>query len=63
MPIEHEAYLTFQYGDWHTPKKDIQLSDYANLQKVDFADVQRASFTATEIKKTSKHLKMNQNDS
>jgi len=63
VPIEHEAYLTFQYGDWHTPKKDIQLSDYANLQKVDFADVQRASFTATEIKKTSQHLKMNQNDS
>jgi hypothetical protein len=49
VPLDHEAYLTFQYGDWKTAKKDIQLSDYANLQSVDFADIQQASFTATDI--------------
>ena len=29
VPSEYIEYLTFQYGDWHTPKKDIKLSDYA----------------------------------
>jgi lipopolysaccharide cholinephosphotransferase len=53
VPLKHEAYLTFQYGDWQTPKKDIQLSDYANLQTVEFADVQRASLTVKEIEFTT----------
>lgn len=49
VPNEYEEYLTFQYGNWKVPKKDIQLSDYANLQKVDFADVQKAKFSAKII--------------
>jgi hypothetical protein len=57
VPIKHIDYLTFQYGDWHTPKKNIQLSDYANLQKVEFADIQKASFTATEVVKPTNNKK------
>lgn len=49
VPSEYKEYLTFQYGDWNVPKKDIQLSDYANLQKIDFADVQQAKFSAKII--------------
>lgn len=43
IPCEHDAYLTYQYGDWKTPKQDMQLSDYANLNKVDFNDIKSAS--------------------
>lgn len=49
VPHQHLEYLTFQYGDWNTPKKDIQLSDYANLQNVDFGDIQNAGFKAQTL--------------
>lgn len=49
VPNDFADYLTFLYGDWQTPKKNIQLSDYANLQTVEFDDIQNASFTATDI--------------
>jgi hypothetical protein len=62
VPIKHLEYLTFQYGDWQTPKKDIQLSDYANLQTVEFADIQKASFIATEITEPASTLKIKAND-
>ncbi|MFA3790616.1 LicD family protein [Aliiglaciecola sp. SL4] len=39
VPADYQAYLTFQYGDWETPKKDIKLTDYAHLQEVSFADI------------------------
>ncbi|WP_299074829.1 LicD family protein [uncultured Paraglaciecola sp.] len=49
VPHQHREYLSYQYGDWITPKKDIQLSDYDNLQQVEFADIQAAGFTAQEL--------------
>ena len=49
VPCQHLEYLTFQYGDWQTPKKDIQLSDYAHLQKVEFNDIQNAGFRAQTL--------------
>ena len=48
-PFDHQAYLTFQYGDWKTPKKDMQLSDYANLNRVEFEDVKAAGFRAQSV--------------
>jgi hypothetical protein len=55
VPWAHRDYLGFQYGDWQTPKKDIQLSDYANLRQVDFADIQEAGFRTRTIPKGSEH--------
>lgn len=49
VPSEYEEYLTFQYGDWKVPKKDIQLSDYANLNEISFDDVKKASMTSTLV--------------
>ncbi|NMH59645.1 nucleoside-diphosphate sugar epimerase/dehydratase [Alteromonas ponticola] len=43
VPFEYEAYLTYQYGDWKTPKQNMQLTDYANLNKVEFNDIKEAS--------------------
>ncbi|MEP2654086.1 MAG: LicD family protein [Paraglaciecola sp.] len=39
VPADYLAYLTFQYGDWATPKKDIKLTDYAHLQEISFSDI------------------------
>lgn len=49
VPNEYEAYLTFQYGDWQTPKQNMQLSDYAHINSVDFDDVQSAGLTARKV--------------
>lgn len=49
VPDMHESYLSFQYGNWRKPKKNISLDDYANLQEVSFSDVQEAGITAQEI--------------
>lgn len=49
VPFAHEQYLTFQYGDWKTPLKNMQLSDYANLNQVDFADIQKAGIKAQTV--------------
>lgn len=49
VPFLYLDYLSFQYGNWQVPKKDIQLSDYANLNSVEFADIQRAGFSAQAI--------------
>ena len=29
-PNDYEAFLTFMYGDWHTPKKMTKITEYAN---------------------------------
>lgn len=34
VPYAYKEYLHFLYGDWHIPKKDISMCDYANLGKV-----------------------------
>jgi lipopolysaccharide cholinephosphotransferase len=39
VPSQYIEYLTFQYGDWNTPKKDIKLTDYAHLQEVSFDEI------------------------
>jgi lipopolysaccharide cholinephosphotransferase len=39
VPAQYIEYLTFQYGDWNTPKKDIKLTDYAHLQEVGFDEI------------------------
>ncbi len=36
VPYDYENYLTFLYGNWKIPKKDITMADYANLGKVEF---------------------------
>ncbi|MDX4062312.1 LicD family protein [Aliarcobacter skirrowii] len=35
VPYDYENYLTFLYGNWKIPKKDITMADYANLGKVE----------------------------
>ncbi|GAA0366829.1 hypothetical protein GCM10009092_33970 [Bowmanella denitrificans] len=51
VPLDYEDYLTFQYGDWKTPKKDMQLTDYANLNTVSFQEVELASLQSVIIQK------------
>ena len=36
VPYDYENYLTFLYGNWKIPKKNITMADYANLGKVDY---------------------------
>ncbi|QDG37697.1 hypothetical protein FJN14_04195 [Alteromonas mediterranea] len=37
VPYNAQEYLRFVYGDdWHTPKRNITFSDYANIQNVEF---------------------------
>jgi hypothetical protein len=43
VPNEFREYLTFQYGDWKTPKRDMQLSDYAHLNEIPFEQVKEAA--------------------
>ena len=39
VPAKYKEYLSFLYGDWQTPKKDIQFDDYANLQSVSMDEI------------------------
>lgn len=39
VPSQYIEYLTFQYGDWNTPKKDMKLTDYAHLREIDFETI------------------------
>jgi hypothetical protein len=50
VPKDHLAYLTFQYGDWQTPVKDIQFDDYAHLQQVSFEEIQSAGISVENLK-------------
>lgn len=36
VPQDTESYLSFVYGDWRTPKQQMQLTDYANIQESSF---------------------------
>lgn len=35
-PYDYKNYLTFLYGDWQKPKKNISMADYAHLGEVDY---------------------------
>lgn len=50
VPFDYENYLTFLYGDWKTPKKNITMSDYANLGKVDYESFKDLGTGYKEIK-------------
>jgi len=54
VPKDYLEYLSFQYGDWQTPKKNIQLSDYANLRHVSFEDIKKAAMSSELIKSDTK---------
>lgn len=49
VPYAYKEYLTFLYGDWHIPKKDISMSDYANLGKVTYDDYEALGLHIKEI--------------
>ena len=49
VPNQHQDYLSFVYGDWRKPKKDMQLSDYAHLQDVKFEAVKYAKFSSHKV--------------
>ncbi|MGI2156626.1 LicD family protein [Shewanella baltica] len=42
VPKDKESYLTFLYGDWRTPKRQMQLTDYANIQESSFEQFKNA---------------------
>lgn len=50
VPYDYENYLTFLYGDWKTPKKNITMADYANLGKVDYESFKDLGTGYKEIK-------------
>lgn len=50
VPYDYKNYLTFLYGDWETPKKDITMTDYANLGKVDYNEFIDLGIGYKEIK-------------
>ncbi|TLT08742.1 hypothetical protein FE243_02245 [Aliarcobacter thereius] len=49
-PYNYKEYLTFLYGDWKTPKKDITMADYANLGNVEYSDFMNLGIGYEEIK-------------
>lgn len=51
VPYSYKEYLTFLYGDWETPKKDITMNDYANLGDTSFSDLKEIDFTYDELSK------------
>lgn len=51
LPSEYEEYLTFVYGQWQKPKKNISMADYANLGEVSFEDFEKIGFELNEVKK------------
>jgi lipopolysaccharide cholinephosphotransferase len=50
LPYEYEEYLTFVYGEWQKPKKNISMTDYANLGEVSFEEFEKIGFELNEIK-------------
>lgn len=49
-PYDYENYLTFLYGDWKTPKKNITMADYANLGEVDYEQFKDLGIGYKEVK-------------
>lgn len=42
VPQQTEQYLTFVYGDWRTPRQQMQLGDYAHIQESGFEQFKEA---------------------
>jgi phosphorylcholine metabolism protein LicD len=51
LPSQYEEYLTFVYGEWKKPKKNISMADYANLGEVSFEEFEKIGFELNEVKK------------
>jgi len=49
VPSNYKEYLTFVYGDWKTPKKDITMDDYNHINETSFKDIQNANLTITKV--------------
>ena len=53
VPKNYLSYLSFVYGDWKVPKKDIQLSDYAHTREVSFEDVKGAAMSCELLEQSN----------
>lgn len=49
VPADREAYLSFVYGDWRVPKRQMQLTDYANLQESSFEHFKEAGLHSRTV--------------
>lgn len=49
VPQDREAYLNFVYGDWKVPKRQMQLTDYANLQESSFEQFKAAGLHSKKV--------------
>ncbi|WP_151702625.1 LicD family protein [Nitrincola alkalilacustris] len=49
VPAEYETYLTFVYGDWKTPKRDISLEDYNHLGESSYDAFADACFSVRRL--------------
>lgn len=45
LPFESKEYLSFLYGDWEVPKKNITMVDYKNLGDVGFDKIDKINTT------------------
>ena len=50
VPHDYENYLEFVYGDWKTPKKNMSMTDYANLNELNHEDVTAMGMVSETIK-------------
>lgn len=49
VPVDTEAYLSFVYGDWQVPVKQMQMTDYAHLQPSSFESFKQAGLHTKKI--------------
>jgi len=49
VPSNYKEYLTFVYGDWKIPKRDITMDDYNNINETSFKDIQDANLTISRV--------------
>lgn len=49
VPYKYRDYLTFQYGKWEQPQKNMSLNDYANLRDIGFEEIRGAGRTIRTI--------------
>jgi hypothetical protein len=49
VPKDSESYLSFVYGDWKVPKREMQLTDYANLQESSFEQFKAAGLHSKKV--------------
>jgi len=51
VPSNYKEYLTFLYGDWQTPNKNMTMDDYQNIGEVSFEDFNDAKIKMTKVTK------------